>query len=173
MNMDPVGHRLSLRIYPDTVLRHMCEPVERFDSELSDLVDEMLVLMRANNGIGIAAPQVGIGKRLFVCELEGHAVCIINPRMSNAKGKSEMVEGCLSLPGVHVNVTRSNQLLVRCYDPSGQRTRFKMSGLWARVAQHEIDHLNGVLICDYGEDLGFHPQLYTLRSGGDWRNLIS
>jgi peptide deformylase len=171
--MDPPRHRLSLKIYPDSVLRQMCEPVDRFDSELRDLVDEMLVLMRANNGIGLAAPQVGIVKRLFVYELEGHVVCVINPRMRRAKGESEMVEGCLSLPGVLVNVTRSNQILVRCYDLSGQRTRFKMSGLWARVALHEMDHLNGVLICDYGEDLGFQSQLHALCSCGDRRDLIA
>lgn len=151
--MDSARHRLSLRIYPDSTLRQTCEPVERFDSELRGLVDEMLVLMQSNSGIGLAAPQVGILKRLFVCELEDRFLCIINPRIRNAKGQSEMVEGCLSLPGIHVRVTRSNQLLVRCYDLRGRRTRFKMSGLWARVAQHELDHLKGVLICDYGESL--------------------
>jgi peptide deformylase len=150
----------------------MCEPVEQFDSELRDLVNEMLILMRANNGIGLAAPQVGIVKRLFVCELEDHAVCIINPRMRNAKGRSEMVEGCLSLPGVHVNVTRSDQILVRCFDLSGRRRRFKISGLWARVVQHELDHLNGLLICDYGEDLEFHSQPHSLPLVGYWNHLI-
>ena len=151
--MDEVGHRLSLTIYPDSVLRHMCEPVERFDSELRDLVDEMLVLMREHNGIGLAAPQAGIRKRLFVCELEGRALCIVNPKIKNAKGQSEMVEGCLSLPGFQVRVTRNKKLLVRGYDLKGRRTSLRMTNLWARVAQHEVDHLNGVLICDYGENL--------------------
>ena len=151
--MDEVDHRLSLKIYPDSVLRHVCEPVERFDSELRDLVYEMLVLMRENNGIGLAAPQAGIRKRLFVCELESRSLCIVNPKIKNGKGQSEMVEGCLSLPGVHVRVARNKKLLVRGYDLKGRRTRFKLSNLWARAAQHELDHLNGVLICDYGEDL--------------------
>ena len=109
--------------------------------------------MRENNGIGLAAPQAGIRKRLFVCELEGRALSIVNPEIRKAKGQSEMAEGCLSLPGVHVSVTRNKKLLVRGYDLNGRRTRLKMSGLWARVAQHEVDHLNGVLICDYGENL--------------------
>jgi peptide deformylase len=136
----------------------MCEPVERFDSGLGDLVHEMLFLMRAHGGIGLAAPQVGIPKRLFVCELEGHSLCVINPKLKHAKGISEMAEGCLSLPGVHLKISRKKKLLVRCYDVKGRRTRFKMSGLWARVAQHEVDHLNGVLICDYGESLGPAPE---------------
>ena len=151
--MGEVGHRLSLKIYPDSVLRQICEPVERFDSELRDLVHEMLVLMRENNGIGLAAPQAGIRKRLFVCELEGRDLSIVNPKIKNAKGQSEMVEGCLSLPGFQVSVARNNKLLVRGYDLKGRRTNFRMSSLWARVAQHEVDHLNGVLICDYGENL--------------------
>ena len=151
--MDEVGHRLSLKIYPDSVLRQMSEPVERFDSELRDLVHEMLVLMRENNGIGLAAPQAGIRKRLFLCELEGQTICAINPKLKQAKGQSEMVEGCLSLPGVQVSVARNKKLLLRCYDLKGRRICLKMSGLWARVAQHEVDHLNGVLICDYRENL--------------------
>ena len=127
--------------------------MERFDSELRDLVHEMLVLMRENNGIGLAAPQAGIRKRLFVCELEGRAICIVNPKIKNAKGQSEMVEGCLSLPGIQVRLARNTRILVRGCDLKGRRTRVKLSGLWARVVQHEVDHLNGVLICDYGENL--------------------
>lgn len=103
----------------------MCEPVERFDSELRDLVHEMLVLMRANNGIGLAAPQAGIRKRLFVCELEGHALCIVNPKIRNVKGQSEMVEGCLNLPGVQARMTRNNKLLVRGYDFEGSTNKFQ------------------------------------------------
>jgi peptide deformylase len=131
----------------------MCEPVERFDSELRDLVHEMLDLMRENKGIGLAAPQAGVRKRLFVCEIEGQALCLVNPKLKQAKGQSEMVEGCLSLPGVQVSVTRNNKLVLRGYDLKGRRRRHQMSGIWARVAQHELDHLNGVLICDHGENL--------------------
>jgi peptide deformylase len=162
MNKDIQSHRLSLSIFPDAVLREICAPVERFDSELEDLVHEMLVLMRANSGIGLAAPQVGIGKRLFVCELEGRSLCLINPQVKRSKGTAEMIEGCLSLPGVQVKVARNKKLLLRGYDLQGRRTPFKLSGLWARVAQHEVDHLNGVLICDYGEDLGLDTKVEEL-----------
>lgn len=149
------SHRqqLSLKIYPDSVLRQVCKPVGRFDGELRDLINEMLFVMRTNNGIGLAAPQVGITERLFVCELEGRAISLINAEIKDVSGHAEMIEGCLSLPEVHVNVTRNEQLHVHGYDSRGRKEQLEMSGLWARVIQHEIDHLNGVLICDHGENL--------------------
>ena len=155
------SHRqqLSLKIYPDAALRQVCKLVSRFDGELRDLTNEMLYVMRTNNGIGLAAPQVGITKRLFVCELEGRAINLINPEIKDVSGQAEMVEGCLSLPDVQVNVTRNEQLHVRGYDFKGRRIQLKMSGLWARVIQHEIDHLNGVLICDHGENLNSDEKL--------------
>jgi len=143
---------LSLKIFPDEVLRQHCEPVERFDAELQDLVAEMLVLMRNRNGIGLAAPQVGITRRLFVCEVENHAVSLVNPVILNVGGRAEMIEGCLSLPEVQVNVVRSSWIHVKGRDINGQKMQLELTGLWARVVQHEMDHLDGVLICDYGEN---------------------
>ena len=140
---------LSLKIYPDPVLRQVCEPVEGFNGEIRDLIDEMHNLMRACHGVGLAAPQVGILKRLFVCELEGSVLSITNPKIKNRKYHSEMVEGCLSLPEVRISVKRSNKIFLVAYNPQGKRIKFRLSGLWARVVQHELDHLNGVLICDY------------------------
>lgn len=147
------GRPLSLRIFPDDVLQQICEPVERFDAELRDLIDEMLVLMRASNGIGLAAPQVGITKRLFVCEIENSSISLINPSITNVSGQAEMIEGCLSLPNVQVNIARNDCIRVAGYDPEGRRKQIELTGLWARVVQHEIDHLDGVLICDHGENL--------------------
>jgi peptide deformylase len=147
------GESLNLRIFPDEVLRQACDPVERFDTELRDLIDEMLILMRVRGGIGLAAPQVGITKRLFVCEIENRSISLINPSITAVGGKAEMIEGCLSLPEVQVNITRSDRLLVIGYDLNGQKQQFFFSGLWARVIQHELDHLDGVLICDYGKNV--------------------
>jgi peptide deformylase len=107
--------------------------------------------MRVHNGIGLAAPQVGITKRLFVCEFEGQSLFLINPQIESMSGQTGMVEGCLSLPDVEVNVQRSEHVHVRGYDAEGRSTRFGMTGLWARVLQHEYDHLNGVLICDHDQ----------------------
>jgi len=106
------GESLHLRIFPDEVLRQACESVESFNTELRDLIDEMLVLMRVREGIGLAAPQAGITKRLFVCEIENLSISLINPSITAVDGQAEMIEGCLSLPEVQVKVTRSDRLLV-------------------------------------------------------------
>ena len=149
----PREESLSLRIFPDEILRESCEPVEKFDTELRDWIDEMLALMRVREGIGLAAPQVGIAKRFFVCEIENRSISLMNPRIAAAGGQAEMIEGCLSLPDVHVNITRRDRLLVVGYDLKGQIKQFEFQGLWARVIQHELDHLDGVLISDYGKNV--------------------
>jgi peptide deformylase len=151
--MKSSDRQLGLKIYPDAVLRQRCEPVEKFDRELRDLIDEMLTLMRFWNGIGLAAPQVGITKRLFVCEIEKQSISLINPAIIDAEGRAELIEGCLSLPEVQVNVARSDRLFVRGHDVKGREKELELRGLWAQVVQHEMDHLDGVLICDYGENL--------------------
>lgn len=153
LNAEP----LSLRIYPDSVLRRVCEPVERFDSELRDLLDEMLRLMRVERGIGLAAPQVGITRRLFVCEIEGQSMALINPTIEEGAGGDDMVEGCLSLPDTQVDVTRKQEIRVAAYDARGRLKHLVATDLWARVMQHEIDHLNGVLICDHGGPMQRQP----------------
>lgn len=147
------GEFLNLRVFPDEALRQPCEPVERFDAELRDLIDEMFILMRVREGIGLAAPQVGITRRLFVCEIENRSISLINPSIMAVGGQAEMIEGCLSLPDVQVNVTRNDRLLVVGYDREGGKRQLEFTGLWARVIQHELDHLNGVLICDYGKNV--------------------
>jgi len=142
--------RLSLRVFPDAVLREQCAPVEHFDSTLRDLLDEMLVLMRARKGIGLAGPQVGLRQRLFVAEIEGRSLCLVNPTIQALPGQAGLCEGCLSLPGVEVEVTRPGSIVATGYDARGQKQQHAVTGLWARVIQHETDHLNGVLIVDHG-----------------------
>lgn len=154
-------HRLSLVLYPDAVLRTVCEPVSAFDSTLRDIADEMLGLMRYHRGIGLAAPQVGLRHRLIVCGIEDQLFALTNFDIKDASEPRDFVEGCLSLPGVQVNVRRPERIRVTGYDVQGQRRSFGATGLWARVLQHELDHLNGVLICDYnhppGERCGHCP----------------
>ena len=149
LNTRPESNALGLRFHPDPVLRAVCSPVEEFGSRLSGLFDEMLILMRAHKGIGLAAPQVGITKRLFVAEIDGHSICLANPVLASCYGSEHMVEGCLSLPGVCVEVERNQQVEVQGYDSRGCKQIYRVQGLWARVMQHEIDHLDGVLICDH------------------------
>ena len=147
----PERKPLSLRLYPDSVLRTQCEPVDRFDAWLADVFDEMLALMRNHNGIGLAGPQAGLTKRLFVAEVEGQTLCVANPVIHVRGGQDRMVEGCLSLPGMQVEVDRALQVEVHGYDMQGMRQEHHVQGLWARVMQHEIDHLDGILICDHPE----------------------
>jgi len=150
-NRRAIVRPLSLKLYPDSVLRQVCDPVERFDRWLADVLDEMLVLMRAHNGIGLAGPQAGITQRLFVSKIDEQTICLANPVIASRTGRAEMVEGCLSLPGIQVNVERNHQIEVQGYDCRGRKQKHRLQGLWARMMQHEIDHLDGVLICDYGQ----------------------
>ena len=147
-NNPVVARPLSLKLHPDPVLRHTSRPVERFDTWLSDVFDEMLVLMRLHDGVGLAAPQVGITQRFFVAQIHGHAVCLVNPVVIARCGSDRMTEGCLGLPGIQVDVERDRQIEVQGYDDRGRKRRHLVQGLWARVVQHEVDHLDGVLICD-------------------------
>jgi len=145
-----VLRRFSLRLHPDTVLRQPCAPVEKFDSTLRDLVDEMRTLLRVNRGIGLAGPQVGLSQQLFIGEIEGRCLAVINPALRPSAETEAMIEGCLSLPGIRVNVPRPARVAVTGFDPRGKRIAWETDGLWARVIQHETDHLRGVLILDYG-----------------------
>ncbi len=140
---------LSLRFHPDPVLREACDPVERFDSALADFFDEMLTLMRTHDGIGLAGPQVGLTQRLFTAEIQGHAICLANPVIVGGGGSDRMVEGCLSLPRVQVDVKRKWHVDIEGFNARGRKQAYHLEGLWARVVQHEIDHLDGVLIYDY------------------------
>ncbi len=134
--------------------------MEHFDSTLQDLLDEMLDLMRTSKGIGLAAPQVGILKRFFICEISDRKISIMNPIVKNAKGKSELEEGCLSLPGVIVSITRKQSICLSGYNFKGQKIELELTDLWARVVLHEIDHLDGVLICDKGKLHGDNEKYY-------------
>ncbi|MGC9455193.1 MAG: peptide deformylase [Phycisphaerae bacterium] len=145
----PSRKPLSLRLYPDSVLRQRCEPVDRFDEWLADVFEEMLALMRNHKGIGLAGPQAGLTKRLFVAEIAGQTLRLANPVIRAPRGRDRMDEGCLSLPGVQVEVGRSLQVEIHGYDAGGKKLKHTLRGLWARVVQHEIDHLDGVLISDY------------------------
>jgi peptide deformylase len=148
--MSALDHPLTLRLLPDPVLRELCQPVIRFDSVLRDLLDEMLLVMRANNGIGLAGPQVGVTRRVLVSEIQGNTICLVNPVIRSRSGGEHMVEGCLSLPGIGVAVERSTAIEIRGYDTRGRIQELEARGLWARVIQHEIDHLDGRLIVDHG-----------------------
>ena len=140
-----------VRKYGDPVLRSKARPVEVFDDALRDEVARMGALMHDSMGIGLAATQVGILHRVLVYRVEHESPvnALINPELEwSGREKEWMEEGCLSLPGVLVDVERPVRVRVRARDPRGEPVLVEASGLEARVIQHEMDHLDGVLILD-------------------------
>jgi peptide deformylase len=140
-----------VRVYGDPVLRTEARPVDRFDEALRDEVRRMGALMNDALGIGLAATQVGVPHRLLVYRVEHSSPvnALVNPEILWSSKESEvMEEGCLSLPRVHVDVERPIHVRVRAFDELGEEILVEASGLEARVIQHEVDHLDGVLILD-------------------------
>jgi peptide deformylase len=141
---------LKISKYPEDILRNKAEPIEEVTEAEKGLFAEMLLTMKQASGIGLAAPQVGINKRLFVVDLgEGHVIKLANPRILKVNGSDQMEEGCLSVPGAVVKVKRPTEIVVRGLNENGKMVEIKATGLLARVILHEIDHLNGKLIIDY------------------------
>ena len=141
----------NIRKLGDPVLRTKALPVERFDATLRDEARRMAIVMEDALGIGLAAPQVGISHRLLVYRVdpESPTVTLVNPRIEWSSRDEEIAEeGCLSLPFVHVDVERPIAVLVHARDADGDELVIEATGLEARVIQHEIDHLDGVLILD-------------------------
>jgi peptide deformylase len=140
-----------VRRFGDPILRTRAREVERFDDALRAEVERMGRLMHDSIGIGLAAPQVGVSHRLFVYRVEPDSPvqAVVNPVVEWSSRDSEwMEEGCLSLPGVLVDVERPVRVRIRAHDPNGDPLVIEASGLEARVIQHEMDHLDGVLILD-------------------------
>lgn len=117
--------------------------------EIQSLLPKMLESMRRADGIGLAAPQIGINLRVCVVEIEGVIRYFINPKItSSSKEKILFEEGCLSLPGEFFAIERAELVTVRYQDENGKDRKFRARGLWAICLQHELDHLDGILICD-------------------------
>jgi peptide deformylase len=150
---DEARRRLALaqiRQYPDVALKMKARPVTVFDDELKDLVERMTRLMREAHGIGLAATQVGVLQRLFVFTPEKDVVAaVVNPEIVEASEETDVAEeGCLSIQGVLVPIERPVTITVTGVDPDGNDVRFELDDIFARAAQHEADHLDGVLIID-------------------------
>jgi peptide deformylase len=142
---------LKIVLYPDPRLKKMSEPVTHFNEGLRALASRMFELMREAKGVGLAAPQVGENVRLFVMNATqepGDDRVYVNPVLSDFEGEEEAEEGCLSLPGIHVNVNRGKQVRIRAQNLEGQPIEEVATGFMARVWQHEFDHLNGTLLTD-------------------------
>ena len=144
---------LKIHTYPDPVLKGPSEPVQEVNEKVCRLLDDMAETMYLNSGIGLAAPQVGEKLRLIVLDVErgetGDTLLkLINPRIVEGQGKTKSEEGCLSLPDLLVEVERSEAVTVEALLPDGEETRIEAEGLLGICLQHEIDHLDGVLLVD-------------------------
>jgi peptide deformylase len=140
----------QIRQYPDPVLRMAARPVEEFDEELQRLVARMKDLMEEANGVGLAATQVGVLRRVFVFAPDEHRVlALVNPSIPSRGDESDTDdEGCLSIQGVTVPVERSTAVRLEGLDETGKEVAYELEGMAARIAQHEFDHLDGKLMLD-------------------------
>lgn len=151
--------KLTIRVYPDPVLRTPAKAISPadIDGQLASLAEKMIEMMVAAEGIGLAAPQVGLPIRLIVVSLTckaDDAVVLINPELSHLEGSSEMEEGCLSIPGVRGKIRRAQVCAVKALDLEGNSLVMEAADLSATVLQHETDHLNGTLFVDRLSTLG-------------------
>lgn len=143
---------LEILHFPDPRLREQAKPVERVDDDIRKLVDDMFETMYAAPGIGLAAIQVNVRKRVIVIDIsEEHdqPLCLINPEIIEREGQEVMEEGCLSVPGYYDKVTRAERIKVRALDRDGQPFELEVDDLLAVCIQHEVDHLDGKLFVDY------------------------
>lgn len=150
MKLPPI-EKLRIIKYPDPVLKKQAAEVTEFTPELRALADHMLELKRHAEGVGLAAPQVGVLLRLFVCNVTGepgHDMVCVNPKLTHLDGAEDAPEGCLSLPGVTVTMRRALGVTLEACDATGKPFRVPGEGLLARIWQHEYDHFSGRLIID-------------------------
>ena len=145
---------LDIRIFPDPVLRVDCPPVETFDDELRRLVDDMVETMYAAPGVGLAAPQIGVEKRLAVVDVtvskEPEALLVlVNPEIVESSGREVDFEGCLSIPQLSEKVARPTKVRVKAQNLDGEPFELEAEDFEARAICHELDHLDGVLFIDH------------------------
>lgn len=151
--------RLGVLLHPDPRLRSAAAPVEAVDEFVRRLIDDLLETMYASRGIGLAAVQVGVAKRVVVADVSSERndpIALVNPRVAERHGEAGFEEGCLSVPGVYETVPRSARVRVEGLDREGTAVAVEAEGVLAACLQHEIDHLDGRLFVDYLSRLKQH-----------------
>jgi peptide deformylase len=138
----------EIRKFKDEALRKVCKPVEKFDQRLITLLEDMVETMYKANGVGLAAPQIGILKRVVVIDIGDGVIELINPKIIKTSGSYVDTEGCLSLPGITDEVERPYEVTVEALDRYGNKIELTGKELMARAICHELDHLDGVLFTD-------------------------
>jgi len=145
---------MRLSRYGSDVLRDVAQPVDEITDEIKQIAEDMLSSMYDSDGVGLAAPQVGISKRIIVVDpeplnLDSEPIALINPEIVEQSGQADADEGCLSVPDVRGEVERAAKVTVEALNLDGKKVRIEATDLLARIFQHEIDHLNGVLFIDH------------------------
>lgn len=140
----------TIRENGDEILRKKSREVEKVDDKIRELLDDMLETMHLYNGVGLAAPQVGILKRVIVIDLydDNGPLKLVNPVLVKTKGKQEVEEGCLSFPNQYAKMIRPEEVVVEALNENGEKVKIKAKGLLAQALCHEIDHLDGILFVD-------------------------
>jgi peptide deformylase len=143
--------RYTIRVFGDPVLKQRATEVAEVDGALVQLTEDMVDTMRAAPGIGLAAPQVGVQRRLFVYQLEedDRPKVIVNPVITESRGEWEFEEGCLSVPGLYFSIVRPKEVHLTGYDLDGREISVEADELTARLFQHELDHLDGTLLLEH------------------------
>ena len=138
----------EIRTFGDPVLKTVADAVVNIDEKLVQLTDQMFDVMYKAPGIGLAATQIGVQRQVFVWDIEEERRVILNPQIVESSGEWLYDEGCLSIPGIYVEMLRPKKVLVRGINLDGNQVEFEADELLARLFQHEVDHLNGVLMFD-------------------------
>lgn len=142
---------LKVRVYPDPILKLKAEPLTDFGPKEQKLFDDMIDTMHVEDGVGIAAPQIGVSKRIFIaCPTvkKGEEYVIVNPEILESSGREIGAEGCLSVPGITGDVARAKKIKLRYQDRTGKSHTVELKDFFARICQHEMDHLDGILLID-------------------------
>lgn len=151
------------RFPDDKVLKQKAKKVSRIDASIQRLIDNMFDTMKAANGVGLAAPQVGVPLRLIVVQMPGEEPrAIVNPEITKRTGEQEVTEGCLSVPGYYGEIKRAASVTLKGKDRNGRPIKIKAAGLLAEALEHETDHLNGTLYVDHIHDKG---SLHKIQDG--------
>jgi peptide deformylase len=140
---------LNLHLLGSPVLRQHSEEVRSIDDQVRQLIADMFETMDAAKGLGLAANQVGVARRVAVVDVDDDRFVMVNPRIVETEGRASGEEGCLSIPEIYADVTRPDRVVIEALDADGQPYRKEAAGLKARAIQHEIDHLDGILFLDH------------------------
>lgn len=140
---------LNLHLLGSPVLRQHSESVQSVDEEVRRLITDMFETMDAAKGVGLAANQIGVARRVAVVDADDDRFVMVNPRILETEGKASAEEGCLSIPDIYGDVTRPDRVVIEALDAEGNLYRKEATGLKARAIQHEIDHLDGILFLDH------------------------